>query len=332
MDWKITREYSKYFILQLVLITTVIALAITAILFNNSLRSAPIFILFLAMGIASQAALGFKRGGLLALLFSSGAIMIKQFIGSWTGAGLALNLTEVLLMTGAFLLTGRYHDALLAYFHDFENAKQKLKVLDLEDISVGLIRPAIGMLRLREEADRALRFRRPVALVLILATVLPGQEEERQAAMRSVATTVKDTTRILDIPFLLSEGKIALILPDTEINGTNTVIGNLQRKFLTSRVIARSGRLASLQNVIRIRIGYAVFLGYGTRPFDLLDAAEKSLQRNVEMNAGAIFQNLFIDWEPLGETPSVQTILLDKNDIVGLNEPVFQSIENKPEE
>ena len=30
-------------------------------------------------------------------------------------------------------------------------------------------------------------------------------------------------------------------------------------------------------------------------------AAEMSLQKNIETNVGAIFQNLFIDWEEVGE-------------------------------
>jgi hypothetical protein len=285
----------------------------------------------LASGIAVQAVLGFKRGGLLVLVVCSTTIIIKQSIGAWTAGNLNFNLLEVFLMAGTFILVGRFNDTLQVYFKEFDEAKKRLKILDLEDTSVGLIRSAIGLLRLKEESERAIRFKRPLTFILILVTILPEWNDERQAVMRSIATTVKDTTRMLDIPFILSENKIGLILTNTEINGTNTVIGNIQQKLLASRVITRSGTTLALQKAVQIRIGYAVFLGAGEKAIDLLDAAERSLQRNVEMNDGTIFQNLFIEWETLGEMPLFQTIFPSDEPIIGTNgAESVQSVENTP--
>jgi hypothetical protein len=323
------------FTIQLVMLTMGIVLTGTTILYNSSPRSAPIFLFLLASGVALMSSLGLKRGGILALLACSISISIKQFVGAWVGDDLFFNLIEVFLMAVTFLIIGRYHDNLQTYFKEFDDAKLKLKVLDMEDTSIGLVRPAIGLLRLKEEIDRAIRFKRPVSLVLIRISSKPDNEwseSERLSAMRAVATTVKDTTRVLDIPFLVNAEKIGLILTDTEINGTNKVIGNIQRQLLDGQVITGSGRSEALQRYAQIRFGYGVFLGQSNEPFDIMDAAELSLQRNIDMNVGAIFQNLFIDWELIGKSPTFQTIIPSNNGILEIGELVPPTIENRQEQ
>jgi hypothetical protein len=313
---------SRYFVRQLVILTTNIALAITAILYNNSLRSASIFLFLFALGIALLAALGLRRGGILVLLICSASILLKQSIGAWAGEKLGFNLLEICLAAGAFILVGRYHDKLQVFFEEFKEAKQKAKTLDLEDSSVGLIRPAIGLLRLQEEVARAIRFKRPISLALIRISPKPEMEwsnTERLSVMRAVATTIKDTTRVLDIPFLVSGEKIALILTDTEINGTDKVINNIQFQLINSKIITSPGSSEPLQQHAQIRFGYGIFLGYSNEPFNLMEAAELSLQRNNEMNVGAIFQNLFIDGEPIGELPAYQTILSARDGILDMD-------------
>ncbi|MEP7133576.1 MAG: hypothetical protein ABI904_01465 [Chloroflexota bacterium] len=305
-------NHAQYFLNILIILTVVLSLAVAAIIFNNALRSAPIFLFLLVAGMVIMAVRGLARGGLLGLLIISISIITKQFIGSWSRDTLGFNLLETLLMAGVFSFSGYYHDHLRTYFDEYNDAKLKLQILDLEDTSVGLIKPSIGILRLKEENDRAIRYKRPISLALILVLPKPGKEwsgGEKLSVMRAVATTVKDTTRVLDIPFLLNSDKIALILTDTEINGTNKVINNIQRQLNNGRIVTQTGTSELLQQYAQIRFGYSVFLGYSKKSFDMLEAAELSLTRNVETNVGGIFQNLFIDWEIIGETPSFSTIL-----------------------
>jgi hypothetical protein len=325
-------SHSQYLLKLLVVLTINITLAVATIIYNNSLRSAPIFLFLLASGVAVMAALGLTRGGIFGLFMVSISIAAKQFIGAWSKDNLTFNLLETFLMAGVFGLSGHYHDTLRKYFDAYNDAKQRLNVFDLEDTSVGLIRPAIGLLRLKEETDRAARYKRPLSFALILALPKPGLEwdlNERLSVRRAIATTVKDTTRVLDIPFSFNDEKIALILTDTEINGTNKVINNIQRQLNASRIITRTGSSESLQEHAQIRFGYSVFLGYSSKAFDMMEAAELSLKRNIEMNAGGIFQNLFIDWEPVGEPPAFNTILAANTkgilDAADMNIPVIEN-------
>jgi hypothetical protein len=40
-----------------------------------------------------------------------------------------------------------------------------------------------------------------------------------------------------------------------------------------------------------------------------MDAAERSLQKSFETNPGKIFQNLFIDWEIIGDMAIANTVI-----------------------
>ena len=325
-------DASRYFLTLLIVWAVMITLAVTAIIYNNSPQSAPIFLFLLASGVAIMAGKGLTRAGILALFIVSISIAIKQFIGAWSKDSLLFNLLESFLMAGTLSMGGYYHDILRKYFGEYDEAKEKLKILDLEDTAVGLIKPAIGLLRLKEESDRAIRFKRPFSMALILVSAQLGKEwnaKEKLAILRAVATTIKDTTRVLDIPFLINHEKIALILTDTEINGTNKVLNNIQLQLNSCRIILQDGSSQALVDYAQIRFGYSVFMGYSNKPLDLMEAAELSLQRNIEMNAGGIFQNLFIDWELVGESPSVKTILpSNTKGILDASHPGLSVIEN----
>jgi len=297
--------------LMIVEISTII-LAIVAVIYNNSLRSIPIFLFLLVLGVGILAGTGLTRGGIFGLFLVSIWITIKQVIGVWSEDRLLVNLIEILLAAAAFVTSGFYHHKLRIHFNEYLSDLQKLKQLDLEDTALGLLKPSIGLLRLREETDRAMRFRRPLCLVLMLGRPIPGktwETSERLSILRATATTIKDTTRTMDIPFLVSQDKIAIILPETEINGANKVINNIQKQMIFARIVNQNGFSELLSEHAQIRFGFGVFLGYKRKPFDLMEAAEKSLQRGIESNMGGIFQNLFIDWETIGKLTKAKNIL-----------------------
>lgn len=318
------------FLNLMIIMVILITLSVTVILFNNSAQSTPIFLFFLAAGVAIMAGKGLSQGRLFGLFWISLSIATKQFVGAWSEHNLLFNITETVLMVITYLVVGTYHDRVKTHFQEYGEAKQKLKLLDLEDVTVGLIRPSIGLLRVQEESERALRFGKPMSLVLILAIPASnnGSAISREAVMRSIAIAVKSATRTLDIPFLVNEEKIALILTDTEINGANKVINNIQRRLIDSRIITTDGRSEPLHQHARIRNGHGVFLGYSHKPFDIMQAAESSLRRNIETNLGDVFQNLFIDWESIGESPASLAIHSEKTsgilDSAGQGIPVIE--------
>ena len=289
----------------LMLLAVLILASAVVIEYNNSVRSAPIYLFLLIFGIAITSAFGMVQGGLLALLLVSMWITIKQVTGVWSGDRLLLNLIEIVTVTFTFLTTGQYRRRLQLFLSAYAEAQTQLKKLDLEDRAVGLIKPPVGLLRLKEEEERSVRYKRPFSLVLILMQpALDGKLSTKDSIglMRALAATIKDTTRDVDIPFLAAPNKVALILPETDTSGANKVVSNIVKHLLDARFISQAGIGAPIRDFAQIRFGFAAFLGRSNAKIDMLEAAESSLQKSLETNSTDLFQNLFIEWTTLGES------------------------------
>lgn len=284
------------------------------IIYNNSPRSLPVFIFLLFLGVGIMLALGLVRGTLVGLFMIFIWIAVKQLLGVWEQVRLLDTLLELIIVGLTFIFGGIYHDRLQAILNIYRRNQNQLKQLDLEDKSIGLIRAAIGMLRLNEEEERSVRYRRPFALVLIMVRAKPGTEWEsrdKYEIMRAIATNIKDTTRDTDIPFLAGDQKIAVILPETDTNGANTVVNNIFNRMIATQFVNRSGNSIAIQTRVQLRFGFAAFLGISSRKISLMEAAERSLEQSWEINSDELFQNIFIEWVTVGETAS-STPLFEK--------------------
>jgi GGDEF domain-containing protein len=310
---KLPAQPQRLYLALLFFAATLLATALVVI-HNNSMRTVSIFLFLLFFGTGIMLALGMVRGVLVALLMISFWIAIKQLLGVWETIRLLDHLLELLLAGLTFIFAGRYHDRLQAILKTYWENQNQLKQLDLEDKTVGLLKPSIGLLRLNEEEERSVRYRRPFALILMMVRPIQGaawEAHERSELMRAVATGIKDTTRETDIPFLATENKIAVILPETEINGANKVVNNIINRMTATQFVTPSGKSMFIHTRVQLRFGFAAFLGASATKISMMEAAESSLQRSLEINVGDLFQNLFIEWQTVGEL-SLPTPLFEK--------------------
>lgn len=306
-------QTQRLYLTLLVFAASLLASALV-IIYNNSPRSFSVFIFLLFLGVGIMLTLGLVRGVLVGLLMIFVWIAIKQLLGIWEEVRLLDNLLELIIAGLTFIFSGIYHDRLQAILNTYKRNQNQLKQLDLEDKSVGLIKPSIGLLRLDEEEERSVRYRRPFALVLIMVRPRPGTEWEPKVGpelMRAIATSIKDTTRDTDIPFLAGSQKIAVILPETDTNGANTVVNNIFNRMIETQFVTHSGNSVAIQTRVQLRFGFAAFLGAGSTKISMMEAAEKSLEQSWEINTDDLFQNIFIEWVTVGETPS-STPLFEK--------------------
>lgn len=306
-------ETQKLYFASLFFAATLLAAALV-IFQNNSARTVSIFTFLLFLGAGIMLALGITRGVLVGLLMIAIWIAVKRLLGVWEEVRLLDHLLELLLAGLAFIVAGRYHDRLQGILNRYRENQNQLKQLDLEDKTVGLLKPSIGFLRLNEEEERSVRYRRPFALILILVRPIPdlnGTSSVSPALMRAIATSIKDTTRETDIPFLVANDKIAVILPETETSGANKVVNNILNRMTITRFVTATGQSRFIQMQVQLRFGFAAFLGLSHTKIDLMEAAEWSLQRSLEINSTDLFQNIFIEWATVGEVP-VSTPLLEK--------------------
>jgi hypothetical protein len=296
----------RLYLTLLVFAASILASALVVI-YNNSTRSFSIFIFLLFFGVGIMLTLGLVRGILVSLLLISTWIAIKQLLGVWEENRLLDNLLELIIVGLTFIFSGIYHDHLQGILSRYRENQNQLKQLDLEDKTVGLLKPSIGLLRLNEEEDRSVRYHRPFALSLVMVRPIPGidwEPKEEPELMRAIAANIKDTTRETDIPFLARDNQIAIILPETETSGANKVVNNIFNRMIATQFVTPAGHSMLIQNRVQLRFGFAAFLGASSTKINMMEAAEKSLKQGLEINRGDLFQNIFIEWVTVGEQPS----------------------------
>jgi len=284
-------------------IASVLAMALLAI-YSNSFRAAPIFIFLLFLGAGSTLLLGTLRGGAIALILVAVWITVKQSIGIWTNSHAMLNIIELIGLIILFGLGGWYGSTMQGLLKAYHQNQNKLEQFNLEDKRIGLIKSSIGQLRLHEEEERSLRYKRPFSLILIM--IQPGEDvawgsDADKLFLRTIANIVKISSRRTDIPFVVGPSTIGLLLPETTIEGANRVVHNLIKNMIDAKYLHPTRGKEYLHEHLQIRYGFAAFLGSSHQPIDMLSAAQSSLQKNMEMNAKPVFQNIFIEWEEVGE-------------------------------
>jgi GGDEF domain-containing protein len=285
----------------------VFAMAASAVIFHNN--SFPVillyfFLLFVGVGVILR--LETLLGSLVGLIFISMWIAAKLLTGAWTLNELTYNLLELVAVGATFVASAIYRRQAKAFLKILADNQRRMKNLGLEDRAVGLIKSTFGLLRLEEEEERSTRYQRPFSLILIQVRPVPGIEwgtGDTAGLVRALADMIKAKTRDVDIPFLMSADRVALILPETEANGTRKVVNNIVSSMMNVRYVSSSGSTVFMWKYAQLRFGFATFLGKSNAKINMLEAAEKSLQRNMKTNPGDLYQNVFIEWETVGESP-----------------------------
>ena len=304
----------------------VFAMAASTVIFhNNSFPLILLYFILLFVGVGAILRLETVLGGLVGLIFLSLWIAMKLLSGAWTMDGLNYNLVELAAVSLTFIASAMYHRQAKAFLVLFDENRRRMKSLDLEDRTVGLLKSTVGLLRLNEEEERSSRYQRPFSLVLVQVRPVPGIEwgpMDASGLMHTLADMIKAKTRDVDIPFLLSPDRVALILPETEAGGARKVVNNIVNSMMNVRYVPHSGSTIFMWEYAQIRFGFATFLGKSNTPVHMLEAAERSLKRNLKTNPDDLYQNVFIEWEMVGETPRAAQALKSE----GKEPPVPQEV------
>ncbi len=159
----------------------------------------------------------------------------------------------------------------------------------LHDDRTGLYSAQYFAHRLQVELDRAKRFERPLAIVMIgLAGFAKLGEEHGERAARFVlgrtAERLRSALRSLDVPARRNDDTLAVILSDTDVDGVSVVA---RRVLERARVEVD---LAALEPGLRYRprpsLGSVVFPDEGKTPEDLLSRCAQALAKALASDSG----------------------------------------------
>lgn len=316
------------------------AMVVAIVIFlNNTFPIILLYYLILFLGVGIILRFDTLLGSLVGVLLIAIWVASKILYRTWTVEGLAINLIELAGVFLTYLFSALYHRQASKIIRFINDNQRRMKSLDIEDRSVGLLKAKVGLLRLNEEEERSSRYERPFSLILIHVRPMPGKAwgpADSTGIMHILADMLKAKTRDVDIPFFLPPERIALILPETDAGGAKKVVNNIVNSMMNVRYTPHSGKTVFMWEFAQFRFGFATFLGKSSQRIHLLDAAEQSLKRNLKTNPDELYQNIFIEWEMVGERPNVPLAMIsaeiDKEEpedaIVPLDKPVL-SVPNK---
>ncbi|HMN11400.1 MAG TPA: hypothetical protein PKD55_03625 [Bellilinea sp.] len=266
-------------LLYLIVVLTVVTLASFVVIRSNSFRTLPLYLFLLVFGLGMMFTLGVVRGGVGGLAIIALWIGLKQTTSMWQAEYLLRNIFEILTIALAFYAAGFFRDKLSIVLDAYYGNVAKLEQFNLEDEKIGLIKANVGKLRLTEEEERSVRYKRPFSLLIVEAESLKDANKDVESiVMRTVANAVKGTTRKTDIPFLLARNQVALILPETNLKGTEKVIENVKTQVEHAYFTGDDGLKLYLESMARVTLGCSSFTGFSRDRIDMLAAAQKSLQ------------------------------------------------------
>ena len=275
----------------------------------NTPRALPIFLFLLILLLGLSLELGRLRALLTWLVAMFVWIAIKRSIGGWTAELLIPNLLEFTLLLSIAWIAGTFRDRQASFWNEYAEKELRLRPVQLEDQSIGLLVPSLGRLRLDEEEERAFRYHRPLSLLLLhLQTYSHHFWEPRdlQMVLKAVSAALKDAALDTDIPYLVESNRMGLILPETDSAGIQSVLDRLTTNLQNLRYVKETGESIPLAGRAQLRYGYAVYLGESNSRPNMMLAALESLHHSIEANQGPVFQNLFIEYQLLGNLPAEQ--------------------------
>ena len=278
----------------------------------NTPRTMPIFLFLLVLLVGLSLELGRLRALLVWLVTVFIWIAVKRTMGGWAAGSLMYNLLEVVLLLSIAWIAGTYRERQARFWNAYAEDKLRLRLAPLEDSGVGLLLPAMGRLRLDEEEERAFHYQRPLSLLLLhLQTSSHQAWEPRdlQMVLKAVSAALKDAALETDIPFLVESNRMGLILPETDTARIQSVLDRLTANLRNLHYVNAKGEAIPLAGLAQLRYGYAVYLGESTSRPDMMPAALISLESSIEANQGPIFQNLFIEYQLVGNLPSQQLVM-----------------------
>ncbi len=139
------------------------------------------------------------------------------------------------------------------------------------DEPTGLLSARYYHLRLREELRRAIRHHKGLALLLVRLDGLRSSEPEGVNALRESAETVRDLIRAdLDIPARYGENELAIILPDTVLEGAKVLAGRMRERLSAGGMAVGS---------LEVSIGIAGYPEHADTVEELAECAERALEQ-----------------------------------------------------
>lgn len=233
-----------------------------------------------AVALTAVVALGLDgfAGAAVGLAGAAAVIAVKQLGGIWEAGAFQRSAVQTLALIATGIASGTVGGWLRGSGVAGE-VPSVTEALGPAHGSLGLLEPDVGMARLEEEVNRARRHSRNVTIavfrVQVTETGLRGSALD--SIRRTVARLVESRAGEDDVPFVLSDSEIAVILPESQALRAWELAGTVADAATTASVMLREhGGQRPFDDLARIDVGIAVLGEQAETAEGLLDVASRA--------------------------------------------------------
>ncbi len=227
-------------------------------------------------------------GAVVGLAASAVVILGRRISGSWDDDAFWLALLQTVALMATGIAAG---GAGVALRRTAATPVGPAMVPEPAFGSLGLLDADIAFERLKEEVDRAQAHGRPLSLVVVDIHLIDPDisNEARRSAHRAVSRLFESRIGDRNVPFALSEARLAAILPETSPAEAWDSVGSVLDGIVGGRFSVRNEQDdRALADTVELAVGLAE-IGPGIAGADaLLDAATAALPSHMHRLGGEL--------------------------------------------
>jgi len=262
------------------------------VLLGNVPRMSAWLLTLLAVGIGQglllPSSVGWAGGLTVVVLW----VLFRQVAGVWVQAELVQSLLEIVGLSLNVVLAVRYRQAWQQQQHELQELRALREVLVAGDVGTGLLPREVGELRMAEEVDRAMLFRRPLGLLLVEIEQLPelptGKADASASSIEPLSTSPREVYQAVirqltsaslvhDIPFRIAPNLVGLIMPERDWDKLYKDAEAIVNALRSASFLDREGHSRFAHRYVKLSFGLGTYQGEVVGTIDLMRAAEDSL-------------------------------------------------------
>jgi hypothetical protein len=262
------------------LVACIIAIC-ALIMAGNGLQLSAWLLALLALGIGQALLLPPGVGVLGGLGVAVLWVLLRQAAGVWIQPEVLQSLLELSGVGISVALAVEYRRLWQHQQRELHELRSLQQLFVAGEVGTGLLPLDVAELRLAEEVDRAMSFKRPLGLLVVeleQRTTPTGPTAPFTEVYQAVARRLASASLLHDVPFRVGENRVGLLLPERGWDRLYQDAESVIEALRDASFLDPHGKRQRVLEHIDLHVGLGIYNAEAEGTIDLMRAANDSLR------------------------------------------------------